>query len=127
MRRECLPRRHPSVVNTRLRRRLVPPPAGAQTRPSLILTVDPSGSARILYSGTPLEARAVRSASTNDRFPPHPAIPKRHLEDRIGAKPEANDRSEEHTSELQSHSDLVCRLLLEKKKIHKKKTRNEKH
>src|SRR5882672_150651 len=25
------------------------------------------------------------------------------------------DRSEEHTSELQSHSDLVCRLLLEKK------------
>src|SRR5260221_7155651 len=27
-----------------------------------------------------------------------------------------NHRSEEHTSELQSHSDLVCRLLLEKKK-----------
>src|SRR5437588_908284 len=26
------------------------------------------------------------------------------------------ERSEEHTSELQSHSDLVCRLLLEKKK-----------
>src|SRR5438034_6472849 len=29
-------------------------------------------------------------------------------------------RSEEHTSELQSHSDLVCRLLLEKKKNNKK-------
>src|SRR5437868_12243538 len=28
----------------------------------------------------------------------------------------ANDRSEEHTSELQSRFDLVCRLLLEKKK-----------
>src|SRR5436190_6686541 len=28
----------------------------------------------------------------------------------------APSRSEEHTSELQSHSDLVCRLLLEKKK-----------
>src|SRR5438034_11023964 len=27
-----------------------------------------------------------------------------------------DERSEEHTSELQSHSDLVCRLLLEKKK-----------
>src|SRR5215204_7785107 len=27
-----------------------------------------------------------------------------------------DDRSEEHASELQSHSDLVCRLLLEKKK-----------
>src|SRR5260221_5138205 len=26
------------------------------------------------------------------------------------------DRSEEHTSELQSHSDIVCRLLLEQKK-----------
>src|SRR5260221_6633626 len=31
----------------------------------------------------------------------------------LGCKP---TRSEEHTSELQSHSDLVCRLLLEKKK-----------
>src|SRR5438034_6431319 len=30
------------------------------------------------------------------------------------------NRSEEHTSELQSHSDLVCRLLLEKKKNKKK-------
>src|SRR5437773_9765873 len=27
------------------------------------------------------------------------------------------ERSEEHTSELQSHHDLVCRLLLEKKKV----------
>src|SRR5438034_7182845 len=32
-------------------------------------------------------------------------------------------RSEEHTSELQSHSDLVCRLLLEKKK--KKKSHQD--
>src|SRR5438034_2775572 len=30
------------------------------------------------------------------------------------------ERSEEHTSELQSHSDLVCRLLLEKKKTKKR-------
>src|SRR5215204_7272918 len=43
-------------------------------------------------------------------------------------------RSEEHTSELQSHSDLVCRLLLEKKKkktkshinLKKKKKQNHK-
>src|SRR5947207_10165562 len=33
--------------------------------------------------------------------------------------PEGEERSEEHTSELQSHSDLVCRLLLEKKKVRK--------
>src|SRR5438034_3643993 len=32
------------------------------------------------------------------------------------AKESQRRRSEEHTSELQSHSDLVCRLLLEKKK-----------
>src|SRR5947207_6459641 len=30
---------------------------------------------------------------------------------------QTDHRSEEHTSELQSHSDLVCRLLLEKKNI----------
>src|SRR5438270_4860031 len=32
------------------------------------------------------------------------------------ALPGSNSRSEEHTSELQSQSNLVCRLLLEKKK-----------
>src|SRR5437588_7081409 len=35
---------------------------------------------------------------------------------RTGAGSSYLVRSEEHTSELQSHSDLVCRLLLEKKK-----------
>src|SRR5947207_5928370 len=39
-----------------------------------------------------------------------------------GGAPRKHDRSEEHTSELQSHSDLVCRLLLEKKKKKKKRT-----
>src|SRR5260370_29632637 len=34
----------------------------------------------------------------------------------IGAEREQDHRSEEHTSELQSHLNLVCRLLLEKKK-----------
>src|SRR5436190_8125044 len=38
----------------------------------------------------------------------------------VPADGEGLRRSEEHTSELQSHSDLVCRLLLEKKK----KTKN---
>src|SRR5438034_1407411 len=35
---------------------------------------------------------------------------------RLVAEAHTSARSEEHTSELQSHSDLVCRLLLEKKK-----------
>src|SRR5438132_10003176 len=39
----------------------------------------------------------------------------------VSARARDRHRSEEHTSELQSHSDLVCRLLLEKKK--KKETR----
>src|SRR5437667_6382136 len=34
-------------------------------------------------------------------------------------------RSEEHTSELQSHHDIVCRLLLEKKKKYKQNNRRE--
>src|SRR2546427_7790583 len=37
---------------------------------------------------------------------------------------DAEMRSEEHTSELQSQSNLVCRLLLEKKKKKKKKHTN---
>src|SRR5690242_21359376 len=36
------------------------------------------------------------------------------------------DRSEEHTSELQSHVNLVCRLLLEKKKKREKNSVPEK-
>src|SRR5690349_22549445 len=39
--------------------------------------------------------------------------------DRVGQQ-DPGDRSEEHTSELQSRRDLVCRLLLEKKKKKKK-------
>src|SRR5256886_12108551 len=45
------------------------------------------------------------------------ASPRRGLDDvQLYARPQR--RSEEHTSELQSQSNLVCRLLLEKKKKH---------
>src|SRR5437588_1707594 len=43
----------------------------------------------------------------------------RDLVETAGALVATRSRSEEHTSELQSHSDLVCRLLLEKKKKNK--------
>src|SRR5947207_4628105 len=51
---------------------------------------------------------------------------RRHRPQELGVQ---EHRSEEHTSELQSHSDLVCRLLLEKKnkKNEKKRTLNYKH
>src|SRR5438132_5506518 len=41
---------------------------------------------------------------------------RRRAEENVEAGQDQKGRSEEHTSELQSHSDLVCRLLLEKKK-----------
>src|SRR5436190_13162374 len=47
---------------------------------------------------------------------PHRRGPARRLgRSRFGIVPDVGLRSEEHTSELQSHSELVCRLLLEKK------------
>src|SRR5687767_15488453 len=49
----------------------------------------------------------------------HPLADVPEDEDRPGG-PAVLDRSEEHTSELQSLAYLVCRLLLEKKKIKKK-------
>src|SRR5437588_8763216 len=50
-----------------------------------------------------------------------------HHRKRRARDPDNPRRSEEHTSELQSHSDLVCRLLLEKKKTtrtHHKQSRS---
>src|SRR5690349_24116746 len=38
------------------------------------------------------------------------------IQQRVGEQQALRERSEEHTSELQSRRDLVCRLLLEKKK-----------
>src|SRR2546430_7227279 len=49
-----------------------------------------------------------------------PVFPHQLLEQVAGA---AGERSEEHTSELQSQSNLVCRLLLEKKKTHERNLR----
>src|SRR5438034_8690519 len=45
----------------------------------------------------------------------------RHVPDAAGRW----ERSEEHTSELQSHSDLVCRLLLEKKKVRRRNRQDD--
>src|SRR5688572_31445586 len=47
--------------------------------------------------------------------------PALHQQGLVIAEPAQLARSEEHTSELQSQSNLVCRLLLEKKKKNKKK------
>src|SRR5699024_11939446 len=49
-------------------------------------------------------------------------IPVRFSPERVFRAPRSLTRSEEHTSELQSRFDLVCRLLLEKK--NKRKNQN---
>src|SRR5688572_31023952 len=49
-----------------------------------------------------------------ERLVDHLSLPVAHS---LMGKGALDDRSEEHTSELQSQSNLVCRLLLEKKKL----------
>src|SRR5438477_5744187 len=53
-----------------------------------------------------------------------PVAPRPPVERRIEGVARRGERSEEHTSELQSHVNLVCRLLLEKKKKKKNKIKN---
>src|SRR2546426_8470930 len=67
----------------------------------------------------------IYTLSLHDALPISPAPPRRGSPDPTrsprpafwgAASPRAGPRSEEHTSELQSPCNLVCRLLLEKKK-----------
>src|SRR5215204_7231474 len=91
-----------------------------------ICTAPPS-----MYTLTGLWTRFVLSAATATAQEPEPEArvspaPRSQILILTSCLPRANPnstfvisgkmRSEEHTSELQSHSDLVCRLLLEKKK-----------
>src|SRR5438034_11452291 len=64
-----------------------------------------------------------RSPVRRQALPPPSARPRHLPRPRPAPRPPAEERSEEHTSELQSHSDLVCRLLLEKKKTYALLTR----
>src|SRR6266403_6128188 len=57
----------------------------------------------------------IYTLSLHDALPIYPGPPRPRSCPCRGAWP-ARGRSEEHTSELQSRRDLVCRLLLEKKK-----------
>src|SRR2546421_3646244 len=50
---------------------------------------------------------------------------KKKCEQGVELKAALKERSEEHTSELQSRSDLVCRLLLEKKKTRGARTNRD--
>src|SRR5438132_9666632 len=69
--------------------------------------ISPHELAQRLDRGEPLQLLDIRASE-------------RVAQGAVSLGPTLDFRSEEHTSELQSHSDLVCRLLLEKKKINKK-------
>src|SRR5438477_4266639 len=81
--------------------------------PSFFFLMIPPPPKSTLFPYTPL----FRSGTTGD--------PKGVVYHHRGAFLLAERRSEEHTSELQSHVNLVCRLLLEKKKKKKKKNKNK--
>src|SRR2546429_3798309 len=75
-----------------------------------------SSWAALADSRMPSEAKTTTSPGTRSRMDSSYCVP--------GSKPRGmpsrrTDKSEEHTSELQSRLHLVCRLLLEKKKKHR--------
>src|SRR5260370_22898034 len=78
-----------------------------------ISSVLPSPSAHCTAFSTSLASRAL-SVSVMWCAPPASKGPFCVVAFSDG-KPDSTPRSEEHTSELQSHLNLVCRLLLEKK------------
>src|SRR6266496_6630167 len=67
-----------------------------------------------IYTLSLHDALPIRIAGARLRH--HPTWSVRHLADRLRDEHRRLGRSEEHTSELQSRRDLVCRLLLENKK-----------
>src|SRR5256886_6759368 len=70
----------------------------------------PWSARRSTTSGSPSPGGSPPSSRTRWRIPPPSSSPTWNSSSKSSA------RSEEHTSELQSQSNLVCRLLLEKKK-----------
>src|SRR5438034_4556280 len=77
---------------------------GADTSAAALATLAGGISAAVASAAT-----SVTSAEAST------AVPSSVMASTTDPSSSATARSEEHTSELQSHSDLVCRLLLEKK------------
>src|SRR5207244_11647634 len=74
-----------------------------------------------LYINT-LSLHAALPISRRNAGPPPPRVHAPN-ETASSSSPSRSERSEEHTSELQSPDHLVCRLLLEKKKLNGKDSR----
>src|SRR5438874_7704445 len=69
---------------------------------------------RVIVLVARVHVRALRQEKLHNSVLTLPAGPQKRRPAVVGPRV----RSEEHTSELQSRRDLVCRLLLEKKKTH---------
>src|SRR2546427_3554588 len=89
-----------------------------------LMLLRPMTTAPAARSRATATASAVAGGASRRIFEPavvtSPAMSKRSLI-------ETGSRSEEHTSELQSQSNLVCRLLLEKKKRAAERVRQADH
>src|SRR2546421_5773306 len=83
-------------LDRRTRRRLAPPPAGPRHHP---IRAEAAGRLRT----------GVSRVSATLKLPHNQP----HMQETLSSQAARAARSEEHTSELQSRSDLVCRLLLE--------------
>src|SRR5688572_31726153 len=93
---------------------MIPPPPRSTLFPYTTLFRSPAqcplaGAARDRLRALPAPEGAPRATGR------HP-FGRRAADAGGGPRPHVASRSEEHTSELQSQSNLVCRLLLEKKK-----------
>src|SRR5206468_7016765 len=94
---------------------IAPPPPTSTLFPYTTLfrsvTFIVPSSAAMLAPTRPASARPVRTGPSSSIMVLPTSVPTKYN----GTAPVKVYRSEEHTSELQSRSDLVCRLLLEKK------------
>src|SRR5437773_7351161 len=86
-------------------------------RPSLSRLSSPRATTRYPYT-TLFRSRAARPDQGAPTTGASVTLEEKlaRLPDRSGRRASFSSRSEEHTSELQSHHAFVCRLLLEKKK-----------
>src|SRR5207247_4348256 len=105
----------PFVSNARTRRQFSGMPAGLGHRAPLQNSMWPLTLSRALGVATPLARRLAGANLANTPVPPTThKLPSSSNARPIGMprEPPVEVRSEEHTSELQSRVDLVCRLLL---------------
>src|SRR6266480_4972053 len=113
---------HTHAQTEREQARVVQRRGGMCTRPAGVLP------ARLSQPyGQPMPAMAQPGARWPHPGPVVPAWPSPSRTRTGPSRTRPGRRSEKHTSELQSHVNLVCRLLLEKKKKHQKEAKRFKN